>query len=225
MIYFYSQIDWISSYAKGKHWQWADSRPDMLAGFVPTGGFMNIVGFLAIYMATYRKVHGAGAKIKFPGNKKAWDTRFTDCNQILLGRFNVWLSTSEKQINGEAYNVASGNITSWAHTFPQTAKWFGLEAVAPEGEEDGGEEAFNWWQQTGASAYSDMVKAEGLKERDLGPGQWGFLRACTGYFSLDRYLDLSKVRELGWNETEDSAKGYLDALDQYAAFRVIPKFT
>lgn len=186
---------------------------------------MNILGFLAIYLATYRRLHGAGASIRFPGTKDGWNTKMTDCDQNVLGRFNVWISMLKDKVNGEAYNVANGNITSWAHTFPHIAKWFGLEAVAPQDGEDGGEEAYQWWKQSGASAYQDLVKAEGLKEREMGEWQWGFLRACTSIFCLDRYLDLNKARELGWDRTEDSAKGYLDALDQYASFRVIPRFS
>lgn len=183
---------------------------------------MNFLGPLCIYLATYRQVNGAKAKVKFPGSEAGWKSKFNGCDQNLLGRFHVWLSTLGEKVNGQSYNVADNDETSWSYIFPKIAEWFDLEAVAPDSGEDGGAVAFEWWQNTGSKAYAELAKEKGLKEMPMGEANWGFLRACTSFFTLDRQLDVSKVRALGWKETQDPAKGYLDALDQSVAYGVIP---
>ena len=34
-LFYHPQLDWLSSYAKGKHWTWNETRPDIIVGFVP----------------------------------------------------------------------------------------------------------------------------------------------------------------------------------------------
>lgn len=186
---------------------------------------MNIVEDLALFLATYRYVKGAGAKVTFPGTEAGWKTRTIVCDATLLARFNVWLSTVKaKEVDGEAWNVGDGDITSWNEIFPAIAAWFGLEAIAPRAGQDGGAEAQAWWKEKGAEAYGGMVKEMGLKESVMGEWQWGFLRACTSFFFRDRYFDLSKAKALGWNERQDAVEGYLKGFERYAEFGVIPRW-
>lgn len=224
-IHYYPQLDFIASFSEGKTWRWAEVRADLIAGFVPRGNVMNIVEDMAIFLATYRFVNGAGAKVTFPGTEVGWNMKTINCDSTLLARFNVWLSTVKaKEADGEAWNVGDGDISSWHQIFPKMAAWFGLEAVAPKAGQDGGAEAQAWWREKGAEAYGKMVKEMGLKETVMGEWQWGFLRACTSMFVRDRYFDLRKVRALGWDEKQDPVEGFLKGLDWYAEFGVIPKW-
>lgn len=197
----------------------------MITGFVPRGNVMNIVEVMAVFLSTYRYAHGDGAMIKFPGTEQGWNTKAINCDSTLLARFNIWLSTVKaRQANGEAWNLGDGDVTSWKEVFPQIAAWFGLEAVAPSAGEDGGAEAYAWWKEKGSEAYKKMVEEKGLKGLEMGEWQWGFLRACTSVFVRDRYLDLRKGRALGWHETQEPTKGFLNAFDRYASFHAIPKW-
>lgn len=224
-IYYYPQLDFISSYASQKKWHWAESRSDMIAGFVPRGNVMNILGSLALYLATYRYVYGAGATVKFPGSEKGWKTRTIDCDQTLLARFNIFLSTAKKnESNGQPWNIGDGEISTWSYRFPRIAEWFGLQGVCPSPGEDEGEKAESWWRNIGSNSYAKMVQHFGLKERHMGDWQWTFMRTCTTTFCYDRFLDLGKAKALGWDKFQDPSAGYLRGLEEYASHRIIPKW-
>lgn len=42
MLFYHPQLDWISEYAADKKWNWCDTRPDIIIGFVPNQNFYSL---------------------------------------------------------------------------------------------------------------------------------------------------------------------------------------
>jgi len=41
-LFYHAQLDFLSSYAKGRSWNWCETRPDIIVGFVPNRGFYSL---------------------------------------------------------------------------------------------------------------------------------------------------------------------------------------
>ncbi|KAF8249118.1 hypothetical protein K440DRAFT_654265 [Wilcoxina mikolae CBS 423.85] len=213
-IFYYSQSDLLSTLSSGKRWRTLDIRPDVIIGFVPNGNIMNAAQQLALYLSLYRRVYGAEARVAFPGTQKSWRNTHTDTSQDVLARFSIFASM-RSEAKG-AYNIADGEKTTWSYKWPKIAEWFGLEGVGPE---EGGEEPRVWWGRN-RRVYEEMVKVEGLKEREL---EWEFVDVVMRVFDVDREYDLGKARRLGWEEERLPELGWWRAFEMMREFGVIPR--
>lgn len=72
MLFYHPQLDWIAEYAKNKKWNWCDTRPDIIIGFVPNQNFYSLAQSIGIFLALYAIVEGKGAEVPFPGTEKSW---------------------------------------------------------------------------------------------------------------------------------------------------------
>ncbi|KAF2228310.1 hypothetical protein BDZ85DRAFT_255757 [Elsinoe ampelina] len=218
-IFYYNQYDVISDLRKGHSWNFYEVRPDVIVGFTPGSNFMNISQGLGFYFTLYRAVHGAGAEVPFVGTQKSWVNKHTDTFQDILAQQEIHISLNENNIpSGKSFNAANGDVTTWSDKWPALASYFGLNGVGPGSAE----------VDTAAFAQKHTEEWKKLeREHSLKPGifekySWGFIKGVCVLFDFDRHYDLSETRNVGFNETIDTVKGYTTAFDRMRDAKILP---
>ena len=132
--FYYPQMDWVAEYSKDKKWNWCDTRPDVIVGFVPNQNFYSLGTVLGIYFSLYAEVEGKGAECPFPGTSKSWVNKSNDSSADMIAHQTIHLSlTLPPTRTGEGFNVADSRTpSSWSSKWPQLAGYFGLKGVGPE---------------------------------------------------------------------------------------------
>ncbi|KAK5098625.1 hypothetical protein LTR70_002513 [Exophiala xenobiotica] len=133
LLFYHPQLDWLTAYAKTKPWNWCETRPDIIIGFVPNQNFYSLGTVLAIFLSLYREVSGPGAKVPFPGTTKSWTAKSNDSSSDMIARQTLHLSlTLPPSRKGDAFNVADArNPESWSTKWPQLCTHFDLVGQAP----------------------------------------------------------------------------------------------
>lgn len=132
-IFYYTQYDKLQELSKGKPWTFTEIRPDGIVGFAPGSNFMNMSQGMAIYLSIYRKVHGAGARVPFPGAEHGYKSKHMDTFQDLLSRLEIFTAVNPDQCgNGGIFNAADGPVITWADIWPRLCEHFGLKDGGPQ---------------------------------------------------------------------------------------------
>jgi len=140
-LFYHPQLDFLTSYAKDKKWNWIDTRPDIIIGFVPNQNFYSLATSLAVFLSLWREIEGEGASCPYPGTKKAWVAKSNDSSSDMIARQTLHLSlTLPMSARGEGFNVADEKTPrSWETKWRELCSYFGLKGVPPpiEGEPTG----------------------------------------------------------------------------------------
>ncbi|OQV06581.1 hypothetical protein CLAIMM_11128 isoform 1 [Cladophialophora immunda] len=218
-IFYYSQYDVLDSLSKGASWTFTEIRPDAMIGFVPGTNVMNMAQGLAFYLSLYREVHGAGAKVPYPGAEHGYRHKHTDTFQDIAAKMEIYAALNpEKCGSGKAFNVANGDVVTWADVWPGICAYFGLEGIGPQGTFEPPAE----FVKKHSEAWTNMVKREGLKASRLDLYYWPFMDFLMDKAFFDRQYDLSAARAVGFKETIDTVKAYAIAFDRMRAAKIIP---
>lgn len=220
-IFYYAQVDLLTTLSHGKKWTFSEIRPFVIVGFVPTTNSMNAAQGLGLYLSLYRAVHGAGTRVLFPGSPSGWRCKHTDTSQDILARMEIFAALHRDTCGGgAAFNIADGDVTTWAQKWPGLCAYFGLvgEGPAPEG----GYEPLDQFAKKNQHVWDRVVEEHGLKAGRLEAYPWAFLYFIMDQFDFDRQYDLSKARAVGFDETVDTVKGYTMAFDRMRAAKIIP---
>src|SRR5262249_51803191 len=70
--YYFDQIDWLTSFQRGKAWDWVELRPQTLCGFAP-GTPMSLLPAIAVYAAISKEL---GLPLRFPGKPGAYGSLY-----------------------------------------------------------------------------------------------------------------------------------------------------
>ena len=95
-IFYYTQHDVLKEMSATRSWTYSEIRPDVIIGFTPGSNFMNCAQGLGLWLSLAREVHGAGAKVPFPGSQKSWKNKHTDTFQDILGRMDVYAAVNHE---------------------------------------------------------------------------------------------------------------------------------
>lgn len=193
----------------------------MDVGFLPNIRDTNYVEPLALYLALYRHVNGAGAPVPFPGAMKNYFLISTDSSQDVVARAAIYLSVVKPgEADGEAFNVGdSAEPGSWTRKWPILAEYFGLQGTGPA--QDGWGNPDAWWSEH-QDQYGDMCREYGLQPRTISAESWQFFKVPFTLLDRDREASLDKIRSLGFVEEVVVGQGYCLALDRLAEARYIP---
>ena len=219
-IFYYAQYDVMQRLSRSKPWTFCEIRPDAIIGFVPNNNAMNLAQGLGLFLAMYRDVEGEGAEVAYPGNEEGWRAMRTDTSQDILARFHVYASMHPEEVRERAFNVADGEAVSWAQVWPGICSYFGLEGVGPSSA--GGKAAGVEWLKSRQPQWGEWVRKNGLKEGALEGTSWEFVSALTESATFDRQYDLSRIREVGFQEKVDTVMGYHLAFDRMRRAKIIP---
>ncbi|GAB1194346.1 hypothetical protein APSETT444_003591 [Aspergillus pseudonomiae] len=209
---------------KGKNWTYCDVRPDVIIGFVPNNNAYNIAQWIALYLSLYRKIHGEGAEVVFPGTK-SWTIQSNDSSQDIIARFAIHASLHPEISAGQSFNIADeAQSTSWSVKWPIMCQYFGLKGVAPINGPGPDPTAFLHEHQ---DEWLAMEKEYNLQTGHLLgnnisiPDAPSFLMSL---FEFDRPLDLTKAHQ-AWGdakEERDVRKVWYTAFDRFRKARIIP---
>jgi len=216
---YYAQYDALAQLAEGKAWTFAEVRPDSLVGFVPNHNAMNIAQALALFLSFYAFREGQGARVPYPGPAAVFTSRHTDVSQDRLARFHIFVSLHPDRTSTQAFNVGDEDQGStWAKKWPVLASYFGLVGTGPvEGAVSGVE-----YVMAHKAEWAGFIAQTGIKEDSFEKTGWNFMWLILGMPVFDREYDLSRSREIGWVEEEDSAQGYLEAFRRMREAKIIP---
>ena len=203
--------------SEGKRWKFCEIRPDAIVGFVPQNNAMNIAQALGLFLAMYKSVEGNGSEVPFPGNEAAYKELHMDTSQDILARFHIFASFHADAVVGQAFNVADGDVVTWEEIWPGVCSWFGLKGVGPNQSRSTGAQ----WVQEHKGQWNTWVKEHGLKEGALEATSWDFMSLLMG-IPFDRHYDLSACRQVGFNETVSTVKGYTLAFERMKHAKIIP---
>ncbi|KAK2745563.1 hypothetical protein FQN57_003688 [Myotisia sp. PD_48] len=224
-MFYYNQIDMLTSLSQGKSWTWCEVRPDIVVGFVPNNNVYCMAQWLALYLSLYAAVEGHGAEVPFPGTPISWVNLCNDSSQDIVAKFSIYASLHPESSSGQAFNVAdNATASSWSVKWPIICSYFGLKGTAPPA--DG----------PGPKPYDYLVEhqdqwVELEKKHGLQTGRVGNDRSLGGYphfimsqFDFDRHMDLTKSHRVwGDNAVQTDAKGsWFTAFDRFRQAKIIP---
>lgn len=218
-IFYYSQVDILRELSSKAAWTFTEVRPDVIIGFVPGDNAMDCARGLAIYLTLWQRVHGKGSTAPFPGTATSWKCKHTDSAQDMIARFEIHAALNHQRCgNGEAFNIADGDVVTWSDKWPGICEYFGLKGTGPaEGTKKPSE-----FIEENKSGYDEVVKAEGLKMNAAEKYQAPFLDFVMGVFDFDRQYSLEKIRRVGFEDKKDTVKGYTDAFGRLKTAGIIP---
>ena len=224
-IFYYTQYDLLLTLSAGKPWTFTEIRPDGIVGFAPTSNAMNMAQGIALYLSIYREVHGKGASVPFPGNKRGWRCRHSDSFQDVLARMEIFAAVNVDACGqGAVFNAADGETVTWEGVWPRLASHFGLRGTAPaeSTELTGKAVSMEEFVKQNKKAWKALVDRHGLREQALEEQNWGHVHFMLVQFDFDREYDLSRCREVGFQEKIDTVEGYVVAWERMRRAKILP---
>jgi len=211
--FYYEQEDILFSEAKAQGFSWSVHRPHTMIGFA-LGNVMNMGVTLAIYGSICR---ATGEPFVFPGSPQQYNgvTDITDAR--LLGRHVVWSATDPAARN-EAFNTVNGDVFRWRQLWRRVAEGLGVEAADYPGEPNPLGERMGHADEVWARLVAEHHLVD-YRASDL--ASWWHTDADLGR-TVETFADMSKSRELGFLDFQNSTDSFLDLFEQLRAARIIP---
>ncbi|KXH49210.1 hypothetical protein CSIM01_12157 [Colletotrichum simmondsii] len=247
-VFYYAQHDLLRDLSRGKTWTFSEIRPDVIVGFAPTSNAMNMARGIGIYLSVWRHVFGTGAgsggsggrvEVPFPGSLRSYRATHTDTNQDVLSKMEIFAAVVNPEGcgGGRAFNVADGGaVTSWSEVWPRLCERFGLVGVAPPPSPDAGTgTAFGSTSSPPPPSMKDFIakhddawvalaREHGLDEGAARGYNWDFLHVMLVECDFDREYDLTRAREVGFQEEIDTVEGYFAAWERMRSAKQLPPF-
>jgi nucleoside-diphosphate-sugar epimerase len=212
--FYYDQEDILFAAADKYGFRWSVHRPHTVIGYA-IGNAMNMGVTLAVYGTIARET---GRPFVFPGSPTQYEgtTDITDAR--LLARHLAWAATSTSAAN-EAFNVVNGDTFRWREMWQVVAGGLGVEPAPypdhPTPLVDQMADAPEIWRR--------ITERDGLVEPDverLAP--WWHTDGDLGR-PIETYADMTKSRQAGFTDVQDSRRSFLDLFDRLRRERVIPE--
>lgn len=219
-IFYYSQVDILKrlSAKAGNTWTFTEVRPDTIIGFVPGTNAMNVAQGLGFYLSLFQEVHGAGAECTYPGTVAGYRSRHTDSSQDIIAQMEIFAALEpEKCGGGRAFNVADGDVVTWADVWGGICAYFDLKGAPPTEDTD----TAGTFISKHVDRWPGVVERKGLESMDLLAHNWWFVERIL-QIPFDRQFDLSSAREVGFKETVDTTRGYTLVFDRMRQAKMIP---
>ncbi|KAE8148347.1 hypothetical protein BDV25DRAFT_141870 [Aspergillus avenaceus] len=223
-LFYTHQYELLKTMSKGKNWTYCDVRPDIIIGFVPNNSAHNLAQWVALYLSLYRRIHGEGAEVVFPGTK-SWTIQSNDSSHDSIARFAIHASLHPEVSAEQSFNVAdSATPTSWSVKWPILCQYFGLKGVAPT---NGPGPDLTTFLREHQDEWLAMEKEYGLQSGHLVGDDLSIPYVpyfLISQFDFDRQLDLTKMHK-AWGdakEERDVQGAWYTAFDRFRKARIIP---
>ncbi|KAI1402655.1 hypothetical protein F4819DRAFT_485304 [Hypoxylon fuscum] len=222
-LFYYAQLDWLTSYAASKNWGWGETRPDIV-GYVPNQNVHGIATSVGIFLSLFREIHGEGAECPFPGNAKSWVALSNDSSADICARQGIHVSLTKpwSQQKGEAYNVADSRTpSSWQEKWPLICSYFGLKGIEFGQEKPIEIRAFI---KENFGAWEAMEKKYGLQSghADSHITLPGMEFIFMTLFDFDRHYDMTKIYDTGFSEERGTLQAWGGSFDRMRKAKIIP---
>jgi hypothetical protein len=222
-LFYYPQIVWLADFARDKKWLWAETRPDIIIGFVPNQNFYSLGMALGFFFSLYREINGEGAECPFPGTEASWSAKSQDSSADMIARQTLHVALSPKTKKGDAFNVADEQAThTWRNKWPVLCAYFGLKGV--KAAEDEPIEVRRYIKENKA-AWERAEEKYGLQKGQADNERVfpGFEHFLLSLFDTDRQYDMSKLYgEAGFKEQRSAGKAWGLVFDRMRRAKLIP---
>lgn len=223
-LFYHPQLDWLTAYAKDKSWNWCDTRPDIIIGFVPNQNFYSLGTSIGIFLSLFAEIEGEGATCSYPGSKTAWVAKSNDSSSDMIARQTLHLSlTLPMTQKGEGFNVADAKEPlTWETKWPELCSYFGLEGTGPPSSGEPNE--VRTYIKKNIGVWNEMEKKYGLKSgvADSDLTFKGFEYFLLTQFDFDRQYDMSKMYGTGFEEERSTIQAWGGVFDRMKAAKIIP---
>lgn len=228
LLFYHPQLDWLSDYAKTKPWNWCETRPDIIIGFVPNQNFYSLGTVLGIFLSLYREVSGPGAEVPFPGTQKSWVAQSNDSSSDMIARQTLHLSlTLPLSRKGDAFNVADARKPeSWSTKWPQLCSYFDLVGQGPpEDQSQSKSLEIRKYISDHMSTWRSMEEKYSLRKgiADSDMTFKGFEFFLLTQFDFDRQYNMDKMYDTtGFKEERSTMQAWGGLFDRMRAGKLIP---
>ncbi|KAF1846254.1 uncharacterized protein K460DRAFT_386550 [Cucurbitaria berberidis CBS 394.84] len=191
-------------------WTWSEVIPDAIIGFTPNGSGFSLAGHWAMYLSTYRLVHGEGAEIPFPGVMKGYESLCTETSASTLARVAIFASLHPNEFRERIFNVAdSATPGSMCERWPQITSFFGLKGVVPLPTSSSSDDKPSDF----IKLHEEKWKTAGMKGIDI----WNYaqLDSYGHWLTFDRQLSLKRLRSAGFEEERRPEEGWWEAFKMF----------
>jgi hypothetical protein len=207
----------LANLAKSKKWTWTEVRPDVIVGFVPNTNAMNAAGPLAYYLSLYRHLHGKDAEVPFPSTEKAWNATHTDTSAYILSHFEIYAALHPENTAARSFNIADGDVTTWAEVWGGIVGYFGLRPGQPDPSWGSIKDFFD----KHTKEWEEVVHKNRLVKQKENATTWAFAQAILNR-EFDCEYDLTAAREAGFTGTVPTVKSYCRVFDKMSGAKFIP---
>ncbi|PQE19246.1 3-oxo-Delta(45)-steroid 5-beta-reductase protein [Rutstroemia sp. NJR-2017a BBW] len=220
-VFYYPQVDALTSAAMTHNWKFCEVRPEIIVGFTPRSNGMGMAQALGIFLSLYRYVRSEGSEVIFPGDEAMWNVPRTDTSQDTLARFHIYASLNPEKTSGRAFNVADEDGGStWKNDWPRLCSYFGLKGVGPDATNP--EPKGLDWLMVNQEQWIQWMEKAGL--RDIGQmnnSSWDMLKVVLEFLPMDRRMDITESKRIGFGEQTETVDGYFQAWDRMKKAKII----
>ncbi|VUC28756.1 unnamed protein product [Clonostachys rosea] len=222
-LFYYPMLDWLTEFAKNKSWSWAETRPDIIIGFVPNQNWYSLGMALGFFFSLYREINGEGAECPFPGTADSWLAKSQDSSSDMIARQTLHIALSPDTPKGHAYNVADEQAPRcWRDKWPVLCSLFGLKGVKLP--EDNPIEVRQYIKEN-YGRWEGMEKKYGLQSGHADNERVfpGFEYFLITQFDTDRWYDMSRLyKEAGFTEERSAKQAWGPVFDRMRVAKLIP---
>lgn len=223
-LFYTPQLDFITTYAKDKKWNWCDTRPDIIIGFVPNQNFYSLATSLAVFLSLWKEVEGADSICPYPGTQKAYVAKSNDSSSDMIARQTLHLSlTLPSSQKGEGFNVADEKqYRTWETKWPELCSYFGLKGTSPPSQGEPTE--VRTYIKQNIETWHKMEEKYGLKKgiADSDLTFKGFEYFLLTQFDFDRQYDMTKTYSTGFTEERPTLQAWGGVFDRMKKAKIIP---
>jgi nucleoside-diphosphate-sugar epimerase len=216
--FYFAQQDLLEARAAQRGFAWTIFRPQVVLG-VAVGSAMNPVAALGAYAVIQREL---GLPLRHPGHPHL----LTECTDARLIAAAVEWSWREPRANGEAINLANGDVIVWRRFFERLAGEFGM--VLDDAADARGHARLAMAMPEHAPLWRKVAQRESLRIADLDALiglSWQYadiLWAAPAPPPVPMLVSTIKARQLGFAECIDSEECVLEHLRAMRAVGYLP---
>lgn len=213
--FYFDQEDMVAARAREAGFGWTIFRPQIVLG-VALGSAMNPVAALGAYAMIAREL---GRPLSYPGHPHL----LTECTDARLIAAAIEWAWNEPRANGEAFNVANGDVVVWQTFFPRLAAWAGIPMGEPSGLRLADE------MPAHAQLWSGIARREGLRVADLDALlglSWQYADATFASrrpFPVPPLVSTIKLRQFGFGGCIDTEESIIQHLEAMQALGYLPR--
>ncbi len=211
--FYYTQEDVVFDAARDQGFTWSVHRPSTIVGYA-VGNAMNMAATLAAYASICRET---GRPFVYPGTPEQYRAATDLTDARLLARHLEWAVKTPAAAN-EAFNVVNGEIIRWDWLWPKIAAYFDLP-VAPFPERTS---PLVEMMADAAPVWDGIVAKHRLQQNPIDVvASWWHSDVDLGR-QIETFNDMTKSRDLGFGDYQNTVRSFYDAFDRLRAERIIP---
>jgi nucleoside-diphosphate-sugar epimerase len=216
--FYFAQQDLLEESAVRSGFAWTIFRPQVVLGLA-IGSAMNPVAALGAYAVIQREL---GLPLRHPGNAQL----LTECTDARLVAAAVEWSWCESRAQGEAINLANGDVVVWRTFFARLSDEFGMKLAGSTETTRAAPLAKSMPDH--ARLWREIAERESLRIADLDALiglSWQYadiLWAAPAPPRMPMLVSTIKARQLGFTDCIDSEECIVQHLQAMRALRYLP---